>query len=229
LMNTARGAISDQLDQSEGVINSEIEQTSKWFAAGDVGFAVSSGQGRFGGGVNFGLKIGSQVQLGAFVNSALTTTLSKLGTPADTIKNDSLTAPPSSIFGLRFSWALGKYSLFNDSYHVDLSGFELDLLASSCFGQDKVQPFSFVELGGGLSYQISSNWILGGAFYELHRYSAPDNISAFPELRSVGLTIKFAGASGSLTSLVGAPTLLLGWTWQSANHNPAIQVSLPIN
>ena len=186
------------LDKVEDEITRGITSFSNKLVSGNMGLAVTEGDGAINAGLLLSFIIGESFQMGIYVNGQLNND----STSVDTTKVNNNIKPNQSLIGgqLRYAW----------------DKLQLDLLFSALFNDKNFNAFEVFEGGFGISWAVSSDIILGAAYFAMI-YTVED----FNNIHLVGLNVMAKGTS--------VPSFLLGVQFSNGVTTPVFQISQPIN
>jgi hypothetical protein len=154
-----QGRMNSILDKVEDEFTRAITSFSNRLLSGNMGLAVTEGDGALNAGLLLSFIVGESFQFGFYVNGQLNND----STSVDTTKVNDNIKPNQSLIGgqLRYAW----------------DKIQLDLLISALFKDKNFKAFEVFEGGAGFSYALNSDIILGLAYYiMIHTVEGFNNI-----------------------------------------------------
>jgi len=174
-MSTAIGVLNNTLNAAEVQVRSLVETASKSLISGNVGMALSEGEGDFAGGLQYTYKANEDFLFGFYLNGELSS--------ADT------TEAPKSLIGGQF-----KYAPFEK---LEIAG-----LLSFYFGAANYKAMQANEFGGGISYTTGS-LIIGASYFYLNQNGTTKNVS-YPNNHTYGVFVRGNSSDSPIMFLGGS-------------------------
>jgi hypothetical protein len=139
LADQVRERLAQALDKAEHEVAKAIDEFSKRLITGNIGLAVSEGEGAFAGGVLVSFTQGASFQGGVYVNAQLSKSEGRM--------------PAQSLLGVQLRLSNNRL--------------QSDFLFSGLFGDRNFDAFEVGEGGTGASWRASNKIILGLAYFSL--------------------------------------------------------------
>jgi hypothetical protein len=167
-LNKEKEYLVQLLNKGEYSLNKLVSDANDVLFNGNVGFALTKGEGNFAGGLNLLFKLEDDIQIGTYVNT-------QFNSSADQSINNNV----GSLFGLQARWAFASTK-------------QLDLLVTGLF-RNEIPAAMEVGLGYSFKPTTYKDFIFGIAFFYAKKYNSESGLKE--DTQTIGFTLKSANTS----------------------------------